>query len=338
MTKNKSGKFALIIGIVCISIIVIISILLFSNSKKIVENKTDIVVDKLKSNYSKIKFSEMYETNNGVKDISKVYKSFDGKNIEISGYMAAQSPLDSSYIYLVNQPYVSCPFCTIGDITKLEVIPVYMANKSKINFKENGVIVQGKLEIGEKVDSMTYTTQCRIIADKITDIASENVDTELQSYYVGLAQSGMIIDLQTLQMDIEYATNPEYMQNYGNTKSEIVDGIINEYATIKGTEYEQGKYSYNGITDYLRYIKECPEIVKSCMTQRDDLVKLNNELLDIYNKQIEIMTNFVSLIVEGGTASDLASKEAVYDKLVALNSKNLKMYEMFNSWNNRLRE
>ena len=276
-------------------------------------------------NYSKIKFSEMYETKDGVKNISELYKNLDGKDVEMTGYMAVQSPLDESYIYLVNQPYVSCPFCAIGDITKLEIIPVYMADKSAIKYTENGVTIKGKLEIGEKVDDLEYTTQCRIYADKVEEIKEGDVDTELQTYYANLSQAGMIIDIQTLQMNIEYATKEEYLTEFGTTKVEMYDGVVEYYAPE--------------MIEYVNYIKECPDIVMACMPERADLQALNTELYDLYERQIKVLEEFAILILsnQDGTKTD-AEKEALYDSLLALNEDNLKLYDDFNAWNNKLRE
>ena len=38
-------------------------------------------------------------------------KALDGKPVTITGYMATLSPLSGEYIYLMNMPYQSCPFC-----------------------------------------------------------------------------------------------------------------------------------------------------------------------------------------------------------------------------------
>ena len=164
MSKNKKAKSKKINKKVFIGVsITIVSVLLVAIVVQLVKESNNFEVNNsqgisssntTQSNYSKIKFSEMYETINNEKQVSSIYKSFDGKEIEISGYMAYQSPLDESYIYLVNQPYVSCPFCAIGDITKLEIIPVYMANGSTIKYTENGVTIRGKLEVAEKVDAL----------------------------------------------------------------------------------------------------------------------------------------------------------------------------------------
>ena len=38
-------------------------------------------------------------------------RALDGKSVTIVGYMATMSPPDGKYIYLMNLPYQSCPFC-----------------------------------------------------------------------------------------------------------------------------------------------------------------------------------------------------------------------------------
>lgn len=278
-----------------------------------------------KDNYSKIRFSEMYETKDGVKNISEIYKNLDGKEVEMTGYMAVQSPLDESYIYLVNQPYVSCPFCAIGDITKLEIIPVYMADNSTIKYTENGVTIRGRLEVGEKVDALEYTTQCRIYADEVEEIKSDDVDTELQTYYAILSEAGMIIDIQTLQMNIEYATKEEYLTEFGNTKVEQYNGLVEYYAP--------------DMVEYVNYIKECPDIIMACMPEREDLKALNTELYDLYQKQIKVLEKFATIIMQGKTENRTdAEKENLYNDLLNLNDDNLKLYDEFNAWNNELRE
>ena len=38
-------------------------------------------------------------------------KTLDGTAVTISGYMATSSPVDGSFMFLMNLPYQSCPFC-----------------------------------------------------------------------------------------------------------------------------------------------------------------------------------------------------------------------------------
>ena len=325
----KRNLLTLIIGIsIIFSLVGCNSNNIDNLSKEKATNQTkpaETISNSRKDNYSKIRFSEMYETKDGVKNISEIYKNLDGKEVEMTGYMAVQSPLDESYIYLVNQPYVSCPFCAIGDITKLEIIPVYMADKSAIKYTENGVTIKGKLEVSEKVDALEYTTQCRIYADKVEEIKESDVDTELQMYYAILSEAGMIIDIQTLQMNIEYSTKAEYLAEFGVTNIEQYDGIVEYYSST--------------ISNYVNYIKECPDIIMACTPEREDLKVLNNELYDLYQKQIKVFEKFAEIILQG-TAENIteSEKEKLYNELLDLNDDNLKLYDEFNTWNNKLRE
>ncbi|MBQ9279689.1 MAG: hypothetical protein IJ215_01390 [Clostridia bacterium] len=326
--KRKNNELTSLIVLVAIAICAIVGVSVYQNFKYTIAEKT--------GKYSKIKFSEMYETRNGVKSVSSTFNSFNGEMVELTGYMAVQSPLDESYVYLVNQPYVSCPFCAIGDVTKLEIIPVYMANGGAIKYTENGVTVRGTLEVAEKVDALEYTTQCRIIADKVTEIIDENADKELQAWYADLNNANMIIDMQTLQMDIEYATNEEYMYDYGTTKASVVDGIVSDFAG--GTTTSEDGTELTNIESYLIYIKECPLIIAYYEPEREDLKELNSELIDIFDQQIAVMEKFTEIILEGKAATTVEEKEEIYDKLVALNSENIVVYDAFTAWNNKLRE
>lgn len=320
-SRKKDNFGAVMIAMVSF-IVVALGVTAFAkidNERKINESLTS-------GEYATIRFSEMYDITETSKDISKTYKNFDGKKVELTGYMAVQSPLDGSFLYLVNQPYVSCPFCAIGDITKLEIIPVYNADGSKVKYTENGVTIFGTLEVSEKVDSLDYTTQCRIYADRITEITPENVDTELQSYYETLSQGGMIIDIQQLQMTIEYDTKEEYLSSYGNTKIERLNGLANYWVE-------------NDIAGYVEYIKECPDIVKSCEPTREDLIEINNGLLSLYDKQINVLEKYASVIYRAQQENlTNEEKEQLYDELLTLNSENLKLYNEYNEWNNKLRE
>lgn len=309
---SKKNNFGLILVILLFVLVIGATVFAFSQNKQQVENTE-----------TKINFNEMYEKVGDEKKVSQLFRSLDGKTVTMNGYMAVQSPLDESFIYFVGQPYVSCPFCAIGDITKLEVMQVIMANGEKIKYTEDGITVTGKLEVKTSVDSEGYTTRCRIYADSILPMTDENVDKELQEYYANLSKAGMIIDIQSLQMNIEYDTNADYMKDYGKNKVEIMNNIAENYQDIQ---------------NYVNYIKECPDIVKQCEPTREDLVDLNNQLIDLYNEQIIVLENFANIIIEAQMPeTNNQRKEELYDSLIELNKNNMKMYEKFTVWDSKLR-
>ena len=318
-----------------------------SGENIVVEEKSSEEKKEESSEYTTIKFSDMYETKGTIKNVSTVLKNLNGKKVHIKGYPAVQSPLDESFVYLNNQPYVTCPFCTIGDITKLEVIPIFMANKSKIKYTENAIEVYGKLEVAAKVDSEGYTTQFRIYADKVEEIKDSSANKAVNDYYSTLSQAGMIYDIQTLQMNIEYATNPQYMVYYDANfqtgtstimdKIAIVKGIADEYV---GYDSQYGGGYGSGIT-YLNYIKECPDIVKQCEPADEKLKELNDGLIKLYNDQITILEKYQDICYRIYEAKDtLTEKDAdgFIKELQTINAPNIKQYEAFTAWNNKLRE
>lgn len=285
----------------------------------------EISIDK--SKYTQIKFNEMYETTSNNKDVSQKLKLLNGKKVLLSGYMAEQSPVDESFIYLVSQPYVVCPFCTLGDITKLDVMSVYMANGTGIKFRTNAVEIYGTLEVEAKEDAFGYTTQFRIIADRIENLEESSENEVVNSYYNTLNDAGMILDIQQLQMNIDSLTNPDTMAYYYGTEP------VEIFNNIKADEM------WDNIDEYVVYIKECPDIVMSCEPQDEKLKVINEELISLYNKEIVLLEK-IATIVNDIKTTDKTNDEKIksYNDLVSYKDENLQLFDEFNVWNNKLRE
>lgn len=280
-----------------------------------------------KSKYTQIKFNEMYETNLNTKEVSQMLKLLNGKKVMLSGYMAEQSPVDESFIYLVSQPYVVCPFCTLGDITKLDVMTVYMANGTGIKFRTNAVEIYGTLEVEPKQDSFGYTTQFRIIADRVENLEESEGNEALNSYYNQLNEAGMILDIQQLQMNIDSLTDPDTMASYyGTTPVEVIDKIKEDTM-------------WDNIDQYVVYIKECPDIVKSCEPEDEKLKAVNESLIELYNKEITLLEKVASIVtdIKSNNKTD-EEKTKCYNELVSYKDENIKLFDEFNNWNNKLRE
>lgn len=280
-----------------------------------------------KSKYTQIKFNEMYETNLDTKEVSQKLKLLNGKKVMLSGYMAEQSPVDESFIYLVSQPYVVCPFCTLGDITKLDVMTVYMANGTGIKFRTNAVEIYGTLEVEPKQDSFGYTTQFRIIADRVENLEESEGNEALNSYYNQLNEAGMILDIQQLQMNIDSLTDPDTMAfYYGTTPVGVIDKIKEDTM-------------WDNIDQYVVYIKECPDIVKSCEPEDEKLKAVNESLIELYNKEITLLEKVASIVtdIKSNNKTD-EEKTKCYNELVSYKDENIKLFDEFNNWNNKLRE
>lgn len=293
------------------------------------------------SSYAQIKFADMYESTTSGKVVSQTLKDLDGQKVKMSGYMAEQSPVDESFIYLVSQPYVVCPFCTVGDISMLEVMYVSMANGATISFRNTPVDIYGTLEVTPKEDAFGYTTQFRIVADRVVNLEESVTNSEVDKYYNELNEKGMIFDIQTLQMSLDSIINPEAIEMYYETTDPVtaIDRIKEDtmwdYTQFIG--YPNGEET--GMQGYVNYIKECPAIIETVNPTDEKLKTLNEELIDIYEKQITLMEEIAAVVdsIKSNQMTD-DEKTATYNELVSYCDRNLKLYEEFTAWNNKLRE
>ena len=52
-------------------------------------------------------------------------QKLDGKQVNIIGYMSTLSPINGSFMYLMNLPYQSCPFCVPNTTQLSNTMAVY---------------------------------------------------------------------------------------------------------------------------------------------------------------------------------------------------------------------
>ena len=99
-------------------------------------------------------------------------RSLDGKPVGIIGYMSTQFPPSNKFMYLMNLPYQSCPFCIPNTTQLSNTIAVYAKNGKEFEFTDRAILVTGTLEIGNYVDEFGY-----IYEYKIADAEYKALDT-----------------------------------------------------------------------------------------------------------------------------------------------------------------
>ena len=328
-----------IIGILALIIVTMLFLVACDNNNNNTNYDNNIEIGNQNNNiddYIEIDFSKMYEDDGESKHVSSTYQNLNGKKVKLNGYPALLTPVDESFIYLNKNPYVTSPFATIGeDKTKLEVVSVFMADNSVIHYTENPITVYGTLDVSEKKNADGYTTQVRIYADKIENIAITEDVKKVNNYYLELSSTGAIYNLQNLQMNIEYISNPKYMSDYGNTKSEIVSGIVNEYIGMD-SEYIN---NFGVNNDYVGYYTNSLKIIENGVIEDNKLNSLNKEFIAIFKEQISVLKKYKDIAYsnENKELSEIEA-EQVYNELIALNKDNLELYNRFTTWKNKLNE
>ena len=103
-------------------------------------------------------------------------KKLDGKEVQITGFIGGASPLNGSYIYLMNIPYQSCAFCVPSDNNLGNTIAVYPPQGKIIEYKDTPVTVTGTLVFETITDPVGYTYEYSIQNAKVEDADVEGLE------------------------------------------------------------------------------------------------------------------------------------------------------------------
>lgn len=189
-----------------------------------------------------------------------------GKAVTITGYMATLSPLSGDYIYLMNLPYQSCPFCVPNTQQLANTMAVYAAKGSKFEYTDRPVKITGKLELGDFSDDYGYTYNYRVVDARYETVDLSQVSADY-ALYQSLAEDGVIADVnamfdyllftcqwtdyQSAYIDENGIQVPYYLYP-GDAESLLADTGANGYAAQSAPDYFPGLISrVNAVSDEL---------------------------------------------------------------------------------------
>ena len=181
-------------------------------------------------------------------------EALDGKPVTITGYMATLSPLSGDYIYLMNLPYQSCPFCVPNTQQLANTMAVYAAKGAKFEYTDRPVKITGRMELGDFADEYGYTYNYRIVNAKyeIVDLSQVSSDYAM---YAALAEDGVIADVNGMFDYLLFVCQwTEYQGSYvdeggkqvtyylypGDAENMLADDSAYGYATQSAAGYYPG--------------------------------------------------------------------------------------------------
>ena len=158
-------------------------------------------------------------------------KSIDGKTVTINGYLATSSPADGSFIFLMNMPYQSCPFCIPNTSQLSNTMEVYPKKNQTFNYTNQAVKVTGKLEVAPSedepfTDRFNYEFVFKIVDAEYTIIKSEDLTAEM-SLWQSVASSGIVDDIYSMYdyLNFVVAWNTYYVNSYTDSSGEYHKGF-----------------------------------------------------------------------------------------------------------------
>lgn len=218
-------------------------------------------------------------------------KKLDEQTVTIIGYMATMSPISGKFMYLMNMPYQSCPFCLPNTNQLSNTIAVYAPDGKTFEYTNQAIRVTGTMDIRKMVDEFGYTYNYRI-ANASYEVIDLSTVSEDYALWQAIATDGIVTKLTDMFDYLHFLCQwTEYEGSYVNESGEKVKfymypGDVTNYLNDDGPYGYADKYAesyFPGLIARIRSIspKELEDlvaIVKDAQKQVDiALEALNNE-------------------------------------------------------------
>ena len=196
-------------------------------------------------------------------------KAFNNTRVTINGYLATSSPADGSFIFLMNLPYQSCPFCVPNTSQLSNTIEVYPKKGQKFSYTSQAVRVTGKLEVAPSVsdfftDPYGYQFNFRIADAEYTVIKDSDLSAEMAAWQK-IANSGIVDALYNMYDYVNFIVDwPNYKVNsYEDENGNMVPGFYLYASDALSALTEDGsQFNYGYQREYFSAIQKMLESLK----------------------------------------------------------------------------
>ena len=167
-------------------------------------------------------------------------EKLDGKTVTIIGYMSTLSPISGAFMYLMNLPYQSCPFCVPNTTQLANTMAVYAKSSAGFEFTDRAIQVTGILEFGDYTDEFGYEYSYRIKDATYTIIDTDKLDPKIKLWQQ-LASTDVIAEIYQMYEYINFLCFwPTYTAQFeGGSDYLYPDDAMYFYQT-DGAQYNYG--------------------------------------------------------------------------------------------------
>ena len=223
-------------------------------------------------------------------------KTLDGTAVTISGYMATSSPVDGSFMFLMNLPYQSCPFCVPNTSQLSNTIEIYPKSGDAFAYTTQAIKVVGTLVVSESesepfTDKYGYKFCSKIVDATYTILKAEDL-SENMALWQKIASSDVITDVYKMYDYVDFVCkwNTYFVKTYTNEKGETVPGYYLYAVDAERLIFTEGKqYNYGYKEGYFDSIVKKIEAVDA--TAFADLVANVRKAEALANKALGELEN-----------------------------------------------
>lgn len=178
-------------------------------------------------------------------------KSLDGTPVTISGYMATSSPVDGSFMFLMNLPYQSCPFCVPNTSQLSNTMEIYPAKGESFAYTTQAIEVVGTLEVADRedepfTDMYGYEFNFKIVDATYTIIKAEDLSADL-ALWQEIASTDVVNDIYRMYDYVNFlcAWNTYCVNSYTDEDGNEVPGYYLYASDAEHFIYTDGaQYNY----------------------------------------------------------------------------------------------
>ena len=178
-------------------------------------------------------------------------KTLDGEKVTINGYMATSSPVDGSFMFLMNLPYQSCPFCVPNTTQLSNTMEIYPKKGEAFTYTSQAIKVVGTLEVAPSedkpfTDSYGYQFNFKIVDATYTIIQADELSADI-ALWQNIASTDVVNDIYKMYDYVNFlcAWNTYFVNNYTDANGQEVKGYYLYPGDAESYIYtDGGQYNY----------------------------------------------------------------------------------------------
>ena len=167
-------------------------------------------------------------------------EKLDGKTVTIIGYMSTLSPVSGEFMYLMNLPYQSCPFCIPNTPTLSNTMAVYAKKGKSFEFTDRAIQVTGVLDFGDYEDEFGYQYTYRIKDATFEILDTTNMSEELKLWQQ-LASTDVIAEVYQMYEYLNFLCFwPTYTAQFESGADYLYPDDAMYFYQTDGAQYNYG--------------------------------------------------------------------------------------------------
>ena len=145
-------------------------------------------------------------------------KPLDGQIVQINGYMATSSPVDGSFMFLMNLPYQNCPFCVANTSMLSNTMEVYPRKNKPFVYTNQAIKIVGKLVVSPNenehfTDEYGYEFNFKIVDADMKILKDSDLSQDIKIWQK-IAQTDIIKDIYSMYDYLNFTVFwPTYYSN-----------------------------------------------------------------------------------------------------------------------------